>query len=166
MAGTRINVNFEATAARQGLAGLLGAIQNPAPLLEELGEYTLGTTSDRFKTQTAPDGSAWAALQPWYKRIKARNKNKTLTLDGYLRGQMTWQMDGKRKVEVGSNSPYAAVHQFGSDRPQNVQRLRFKDYIPRATTIPARPYLGLSDEDQNEIVERTLDWLRTSGGIS
>jgi phage virion morphogenesis protein len=163
MAGTRININFEATAARQSLAGLLSAIQNPAPLLEKLGEYTLGSTRDRFKTQTAPDGSAWAALQPWYQRIKARNKNKTLTLDGYLRGQMTWQLDGKRKVEVGSNSPYAAVHQFGSDRPQNVQRLRFKDYIPRATTIPARPYLGLSDSDRNELVERTLDWLRTSG---
>ena len=161
MAGAR----FDGTAAQASLGRLLHGITNPRPLLEELGEYELRSTRGRFKTQTAPDGSAWAALQPWYKRIKARNKNKTLTLDGYLRGQMTWQMDGKRKVEVGSNSPYAAVHQFGSDRPQNVQRLRFKDYIPRATTIPARPYLGLSDADRNELVERTLDWLGSSGRL-
>lgn len=158
-------VKFDGTAATASLRGLLAGIENPAPLLEKFGEYGLRTTRARFKTQTAPDGTAWETLQPWYQKEKRRNKSRILTLDGYLRGGMKWQLVGSRTVEVGSNSPYAAVHQFGSDRPQNVQRLGRKDYIPRATTIPARPYLGLSEADEKELVEITLDWLRTSGGL-
>ena len=156
MAGAR----FDGTAAIEHLSGLVAALNDPSPLLAELGEYGLRSTRARFKTQTAPDGTAWAALQPWYQKEKRRNKNRILTLNGYLRGQMTWQLVGDRTVEIGSNLPYAAVHQFGSDRPQNLERLRHKEFIPRATTIPARPYLGLSDEDRSEIVGRTLEWLQ------
>lgn len=163
MAGSRISVDFDAKTARASLRGLLGGIENPAPLLAQLGEYTLRTTRDRFKTQTAPDGTAWAVLQPWYKKEKSQNKNRVLTLRGFLRGQLVSQVVGGKSVEIGSNSVYAAVHQFGSDRPQHLERLQRrhkKEFIARETTIPARPYLGLSDEDRNEIVERTLDWLQ------
>lgn len=160
MAGTRLSVDFDATSATASLNGLLGAIDKPAPLLAELGEYVLRTTRARFSTQTAPDGTAWAALQPWYQREKRRNKNRVLTLNGYLRGQMAVQV-GERSVQVGSNLVYAAVHQFGATiRPTNVKMLHFGGHVAKSVTIPARPYLGLSDTDQNEIVERTLDWLR------
>ena len=57
-------VKFDGTAATASLRGLLAGIENPAPLLAQLGEYTLRTTRDRFQTQTGPDGTAWAALQP------------------------------------------------------------------------------------------------------
>ena len=161
-------VKFDGTAATASLRGLLAGIENPAPLLAQLGEYTLRTTRDRFKTQTGPDGTAWAALQPWYKKEKSQNKNRVLTLRGYLRGQLVSQVVGGKSVEVGSNSIYAAVHQFGSERPQNLERLQRRhktEFITRATTIPARPYLGLSDADRNELVERTLDWLGSSGRL-
>lgn len=161
-------VKFDGTAATASLRGLLAGIENPAPLLAQLGEYTLRTTRDRFKTQTGPDGTAWAALQPWYKKEKSKNKNRVLTLRGFLRGQLVSQVVGGKSVEVGSNLAYAAVHQFGSDRQQNLERLKRRhktEFIQRTVTIPARPYLGLSDADQNELVERTLDWLRTSGGL-
>ena len=72
MAGTRLSVDFDATSATASLNGLLGAIDKPAPLLAELGEYVLRTTRARFSTQTAPDGTAWAALQPWYQRSAQR----------------------------------------------------------------------------------------------
>ena len=168
MAGNRMGVTFDGKAATASLRGLLAGIENPAPLLAQLGEYTLRTTRARFKSQTAPDGTAWAALQPWYKKEKSQNKNRVLTLRGYLRGQLVSQVVGGKSVEVGSNLIYAAVHQFGSARPQNLERLQRrhkKEFIARETTIPARPYLGLSDADRNELVERTLDWLRTSGGL-
>lgn len=161
MAGARFSVGFDATAARAGLGSLLQGIERPAPLLAELGEYVLRTTRDRFKTQTAPDGTAWAALQPWYQKEKRRNKSRILTLNGYLRGQMAVQMVGERAVEVGSNLPYAAVHQFGAViRPRTAKVLLFRGHAAKSVTIPARPFLGLSDEDRNELVERTLDWLR------
>ena len=87
-------VKFDGTAATASLRGLLAGIENPAPLLAQLGEYTLRTTRDRFKTQTGPDGTAWAALQPWYKKEKSQNKNRVLTLRGFLRGQLVSQVVG------------------------------------------------------------------------
>ena len=157
MAGARI----DGTAAIEHLSGLVEAIKDPSPLLAELGEYGLRSTRARFKTQTAPDGTAWAALQPWYQKEKRRNKNRILTLNGYLRGQMTWQLVGDRTVEIGSNLPYAAVHQFGATiKPRAAKVLMFRGHVAKSVTIPARPYLGLSDEDRSEIVERTLEWLQ------
>ena len=157
MAGAR----FDGTAAIEHLSGLVDAINDPSPLLAELGEYGLRSTRARFKTQTAPDGTAWAALQPWYQKDKRRNKNRILTLNGYLRGQMTWQLVGDRTVEIGSNLPYAAVHQFGATiKPRAAKVLMFRGHVAKSVTIPARPYLGLSDEDRSEIVGRTLEWLQ------
>lgn len=157
MAGVR----FDAIAAQASLGRLLDGIEHPAPLLAELGEYALGSSRARFKSQTAPDGSAWAALQPWYQREKRRNRNRILTLNGYLRSQLVVQMVGERSVEVGSNLPYAAVHQFGAIiRPRTAKVLLFRGHAAKSVTVPARPYLGLSDADRNELVERTLDWLR------
>lgn len=157
MAGAR----FDGTAAIEHLSGLVDAINDPSPLLAELGEYGLRSTWARFKTQTAPDGTAWAALQPWYQKDKRRNKNRILTLNGYLRGQMTWQPVGDRTVEIGSNLPYAAVHQFGATiKPRAAKVLIFRGHAAKSVTIPARPYLGLSDEDRSEIVGRTLEWLQ------
>ena len=157
MAGAR----FDGTAAIEHLSGLVDAINDPSPLLAELGEYGLRSTRERFKSQTAPDGTAWAALQPWYQKEKRRNKNRILTLNGYLRGQMTWQLVGDRTVEIGSNLPYAAVHQFGATiKPRAAKVLMFRGHVAKSVTIPARPYLGLSDEDRSEIVGRTLEWLQ------
>ena len=160
MAGAR----FDGTAAIEHLSGLVDAINDPSPLLAELGEYGLRSTRARFKTQTAPDGTAWAALQPWYQKEKRRNKNRILALNGYLRGQMTWQLVGDRTVEIGSNLPYAAVHQFGATiKPRAAKVLMFRGHVAKSVTIPARPYLGLSDEDRSEIVERALEWLSHAG---
>ena len=157
MAGAR----FDGTAAIEHLSGLVDAINDPSPLLAELGEYGLRSTRARFKTQTAPDGTAWAALHLLYQMEKRRNKNRTLALNGYLRGQMTWQLVGDRTVEIGSNLPYAAVHQFGATiKPRAAKVLMFRGHVAKSVTIPARPYLGLSDEDRSEIVGRTLEWLQ------
>jgi phage virion morphogenesis protein len=162
MAGVR----FDGTAAQASLRGLLAGVDNPAPLLAQLGEYTLRTTRDRFKTQTAPDGTAWQALVPWYKKEKSQNKNRVLTLRGFLRGQLVSQVVGGKSVEVGSNLVYAAVHQFGATiKPKSAKVLAFRGHVAESVTIPARPYLGLSEADKNELVERTLGWLKASGGL-
>ena len=161
MAGARFSVDFDATKTTASLRGLLGSIERPESLLAELGEYGLRTTRERFKSQTAPDGTAWAALQPWYKKEKSQNKNRILTQRGFLRGQLVSQVVNGKSVEIGSNLIYSAVHQFGATiTPTRGRFLRFNGHVAKSVTIPARPYLGLSDEDRNEIVERTLEWMQ------
>ena len=74
-----------------------------------------------------------------------KNKNKILTLDGFLRKNLRYQVLDKTRVQVGSNAPYAATHQFGR------------------STIPARPFLGLGTHDRTELQAIIADWAAEKG---
>ena len=61
-------------------------------------------------------------------------------------------------VRVGSNLPYARIHQFGGViKPKNKQALAFsiggKEIFAKSVTIKANPYLGISKEDEENIME-------------
>lgn len=110
------------------LARMDEALSNPAPLLARIGEYLQGSSRDRFKSQSGPDGTAWQQLQPRYQRRKKQNKDKILTLRGYLRGHIHWQADGDDAVQVGTNTKYGAIHQFGGeiDKPAYSTKVRLR----------------------------------------
>ena len=122
----------------QVMAGL-----DTTSLMPRLGEYLLTSTQDRFKTQTDPDGQPWEALK--HPSLKKKNQRKILTLDGFLRKNLRYQVLGETTVQVGSNEPYAATHQYGRD------------------AIPARPFLGLSAQDRQEIQAIIADWAAKQG---
>lgn len=105
----------------------------------EIEDYLLDSTKARFVTMTAPDGTAWQPLSPAYYAAKPRNKNLILTLNGYLRRSI-YSIRGEDTVTIGSNIPYAMTHQFGRGN------------------IPARPFIGLSRDDENYISERLGYW--------
>ena len=86
-------------------------------------------------------------------------------------------------VAIGSSEKYAAIHQFGGTITQNAQsrRMRFRSvagkilfagkrhkkaterWVTRGayqTTIPARPFLGVSTDDETKITEIASDWLK------
>jgi phage gpG-like protein len=122
-----------------------------------------------------------AALQPRYQRRKKQNKDKILTLRGYLRGQIHWQPDGDDAVRVGTNAKYGAIHQFGGtiQQPARQATVHFgagkakhlfvkKKKAKRSLQVsigahqvnmPARPYLGVNAGDQEQIRLRIMDWL-------
>ena len=66
---------------------------------------------------------------------------------------------------VGSNLPYARIHQLGGTiRPKKGKFLKFRgldgeDVFVKEVTIPARPYLGISDDDREEIMDTMTDFL-------
>lgn len=165
MSGTSISIDLMADGPVAALKKLDAALANPSSLMSELGEYELDSTKGRFKTMTAPDGTPWAPLSSLYKESKPRNRDKILTLNGYLRSQMRWQPDGQDALLVGSNLPYARIHQEGGViKPKNAKALRIGGSFRSSATIPARRYLGLSKEDRREIVTRTMDWLSNQMG--
>ena len=170
MSGASIVVDVDVVAAAGKLDKLNAALVNPKPLMSELGEYLLGSTKDRFKTMQAPDGTPWAPLKPSYLKAKKQNKGKILTLGGYLRGQMRWQPDGQDAVLIGSNRVYARIHQLGGTtsphviKPRTKKALAFNGLVLKSvrhpgSKIPARPFLGLSREDRQEVTKRTIDWV-------
>jgi phage virion morphogenesis protein len=59
-------------------------------------------------------------------------------------------------VAIGSNAVYAAIHQFGGPIRQPKRK--------RIISIPARPFLGLDQDDEREIIKIAEDWLVGEGG--
>lgn len=131
----------------QAMARLAELARDMTPALRGIGEYLANSSRDRFKTQTAPDGSAWAPLSKWYELAKPVNQDNILTLHGYLCNTIHWQVFPD-SVLVGSNLEYAAIHQFGGIiRPRRAKALKVGGRLVGQVRIPAREYLGLSAED-------------------
>ena len=65
-------------------------------------------------------------------------------------------------VEWGSNAIQSAVMQFGAGKGAFGTTSRGGP-IPWGD-IPARPFLGLSDEDRTAIVQTIEDWLERAAG--
>jgi phage gpG-like protein len=68
-------------------------------------------------------------------------------------------------AEWGTNTDYAAIHQFGGViRAKNAKALRFQIggnwVMKKSVTIPARPFLGMDEADETEVVAIVDDWLR------
>lgn len=186
MAGTRMRIDISELAQLQAFLADQAA-RDTGSLMHPLGEYLTRSTQARFKSQTAPDGTPWAPLQPGYARRKKYNRDKILTLRGYLRSFIHHQVLDEHSVEVGSNQIYAAAHQFGNSfvvgAHSRVQRYRsvagrvlfagakHKRGVTekRVTTgaymvnLPARPFLGISAADELEIQAIIQDWLAGQG---
>jgi len=122
---------------RERVSGL--ARTDRARLLDMIGATVESQTRRRIEEDKAgPDGTPWPA---WSERYAATRHGGQSLLEG--EGDLMDSLDyvaSDDEVEVGSNLIYAAVHQFGSedDSDQN---------------IPARPYLGLSADDEAELEE-------------
>lgn len=183
MAGTHVTFTVDDRAVLDMLARQ--ALPPGSDVMNRLGEYLQSSTEARFKTQTAPDGRKWedfAPLKESYKRRKKYAKDKILTLRSYLRSGIHYQVTGDAEVQVGSNSKYAAIHQFGGaiEKPARQAIVRYRSEAGRVlfagkkhqgaterqvtipahqVNMPARPYLGISAADDAEIRAIILDWV-------
>ncbi|MFT8422072.1 MAG: phage virion morphogenesis protein [Gluconacetobacter sp.] len=139
--------------------------RNPSRVLAAVGEEMIQSTQLRFETQTAPDGTPWAPLNPHYAADKAATRPGAgiLTYTQHLRRGISRYVDGRTLV-WGSNLDYAAVHQFGAViKPKSRKALFFslggREVMARSVTIPARPYLGFTAEDRLTVIEELEDAL-------
>lgn len=130
-------------------------------LLEGLARLIQQQTRKRIETEkTAPDGSAWQA-----------NKAGTPTLykSGTLSRSIDYAVQGE-SVMVGSGLIYSGVHQEGKTIvPKSARRLVFQIgnalIYAMQVVIPARPYLGISAENAQNIIETTVDFVRRRLGL-
>ena len=138
----RIEVNDAAVA--DGLARLRRALSGDdmAEVFDEIGSSIANSVLDRFERQHGPDGA------PWTPSLRAQTENgQTLTDSAHLRQSITWAVTGDG-VEIGTNKVYAAIHQFGGQAGRG-----------QSVTLPARPFLGLSDDDRDEIAAIIEDYI-------
>lgn len=129
-----------------------------------LGEAARESTLERFKHGKDPSGKSWKTS------IRAASDGgKTLIDTAQLRNSIHTQSDASG-FAVGTNVKYAATHQFGEPgrtiRAKKAKALRFQvqpgKWVSKKkvkVVIPARPYLGFSDDDMHEIKETVEDFM-------
>lgn len=151
MAGASIEINH------QGLASVIEVLQGMsdkttklAPAMNDIGEMLLLSHAERNANQIAPDGTPWAALSPTTQQLKPRHQNTPLRLNDILLNQLLYQADDSG-LSFGSNMIYAAMQHFGGITSANAM-------IPNKP-IPAREFIGVSEEDETSIVEMLQDHL-------
>ena len=108
------------------------------PLMDAIGLLLENSTRERFETKRDPEGISWAQLKPQTIERK-RNKNGSIRggilVDyGDLRKSITY-FANTQSVTVGSDRQYSQYHQTGTEH------------------MPARRFLGLTEEDVKEIDE-------------
>lgn len=109
---------------------------------------------ERFTEEKSPEG------KPWKASIRARDEGgKTLTQTTQLKTSIRAEVSD-RGLAVGTNDIRAATHQYGDERTiraKNKKHLTFKaggkwhKSASVTVSIPARPFLGISPEDEKDI---------------
>lgn len=128
-----------------------------------LGEVVRESTLERFRQGRDPEGRRWKSS------IRAANEGgRTLIRSAQLRGSIHSRSDASG-FAVGTNVKYAATHQFGEPgrtiRARRKKALCFRingHWVSKKQVriqIPARPFLGLSDEDMQEIKGTVEDFI-------
>ncbi|MGE4424809.1 MAG: phage virion morphogenesis protein [Pseudodesulfovibrio sp.] len=102
--------------------------------LEVIGEALASSTEERFRTSTAPDGTQWKPSQR-----AEREGGKTLVNRNETQLRPIGYEVSPDHVVWGSNGPFARIHQLGGKTGRG-----------HAVELPARAFLGMSEEDIKE----------------
>ena len=125
-----------------------------------LGQSMRESTMERFKQGRGPDGKKW----PQSIRVQ-QDGGSTLVRTARMRNSIHTKSD-ITGFAVGTNTIYAGTHQFGAPRTiraKTSKGLRFKingHWVTKRQVkivIPARPYLGMSEEDLAEVKHTVED---------
>lgn len=169
--GIRIDGNSPTVIAR--LAEIARQVENMRPAYQAIGELLTESTKQRFSDSVGPDGQRWepnaqATILNRLNQVKgAIGKTgkltkkgagivmgkKPLVETGILQDTISYNATDS-SVEIGTNrfagewDGGAAVHQFGS----------------RDGSIPARPFLGVSADDERTVLEVLGNFLRQTTG--
>jgi len=159
--GINIKVKIEDREIKKLLSGLHLKAKNLRPAYKAIGEYMIIEREKLFKEERDPDGNKWEPLKirtlygsyrgrKYTKKRKLNKKfqnflakRKILTRDGHLR--RTVYKVGRGMVIIAPDKiseDYAALHQFGGKAGRGSK-----------ATIPARPHLGINDENRKEFIE-------------
>ena len=129
-------------------------LSDMTPANQDIGEYLIVSTKERFAVGVSPEGAKWAPKSPTTLAAYGARKSNRVDVrplfgpSGSLSTQFSYEA-GPDSLSFGSPMVYAAMMQFGGTRAQ----------FPNLWgNIPARPFLGLSPEDETAIVGILAEW--------
>lgn len=156
-------ISVDSRAVTEGLSRLLRNAHNRRPMLRAMATELHSLTEDNFAAE------AWGG-QAWPKSTRAQEEGgKTLQNSGQLAASIQSSADNDF-ARIGSNKPYAAIHQLGGKTPAHTilpkhkQALAFGGIVRKSvhhpgSQIPARPYLPVDGNGnlQSGAEERLLN---------
>lgn len=168
MAGVSYTIALDDIAVTDAFDRVAAAGADLFGLMDKVGRRLVAGARERIvQSNVTPAGVAWP------KSLRATiSGGPTLLQTSRLLDSIIASPEA-RQVTVGSNVIYAGVHQAGATiRPVNAKALSFAlangDSVTAGeVTIPARPYLGISEDEAADIGDITLaffDGLLSRGG--
>lgn len=139
--------------------------------MNQVGFAMVASSKDRIDKGLSPDGTPFAprsetTLKHYAAEPVVVPKGGPLKLTGEMQ-QGLFHEAGMNYVEIGSNAIQSAVMQMGAEQGAFGAFIgkdkRGRDHfhsIPWGN-IPARPFLGISEEDRTVIQETVETWLST-----
>ncbi|HET6545712.1 MAG TPA: phage virion morphogenesis protein [Rhodanobacteraceae bacterium] len=155
MAGTQVSITVDDAEVQAALTRIaaFGATTMRETLVD-VGESVLNSTRDRARREESPDGVRWVDLSKRYAARKAIKRPGRLKLqyDLHMLGDQFAYQVGDGYVDIGTNAPYGAIQQFGG-RP---------GMAPGPAAIKAREWLGLSSQDQADVIDILSEHLQAA----
>jgi phage virion morphogenesis protein len=143
-------------------------------LLDNIGSEIEDQTKQRIEEEkTDPSGVEWEEWSQGYK--KSRHDGQSLLEgEGALFESISYEVNGD-EVVVGTNLVYGRTHQLGledtleikahrrkvksRDRKGTASGVAFVSAHNREVDIPARPFLGLSENNEDKVLAIVDEWL-------
>lgn len=152
-----IGIRLDEETVLPGLAAMARNLEDATPLWDDVGRFLVLRFQEHFEAQRDPEGNPWKPSR----RALAQG-GATLRDTGRLYASLTHNA-WKSGVEAGTNVEYAIAHQTGMTiRAKTAKGLfiRFrpaganKDEIrrPQQVTLPRRAFIGINDDDADEIM--------------
>lgn len=150
MAGAtlRVDSRIDDDDVRAALERLVALGADATPAFREIGEYLDLAHRLRWDKEQAPDGTGWEPLSEVTLKRK-RGRGQILVNSGNLRDLLRYEASADG-LAFGTDRIYGAVQQFGAKQGAFGKTQRGGP-IPWGD-IPARPWLGLSEEDKQEVM--------------
>lgn len=144
----------------KAIGNAMNKLANKKALMASVGEALVSGTIQRFNNEESPNGEKWEKSG----RAIAEG-GQTLSDTAHLRKSIDFAAT-PAQVMIGSNLLYARIHQLGGTiKPKKGKKLKFKgkdgkDVFVSEVNMPARPYLGVSKTDMDEVRETMAEFIK------
>lgn len=181
-----IDLELNTAEMQAELRAMIARMDDRKPFFRAVGRLLAESGIERLKsTKLGPDGKTWTPLRPGTIRareargqtpIEILRSNTKHRSGSPLAGSIGYDVT-EDEVRVGATPIYAAIHQLGGtiSKPAGSRWMVGRRFARRADgdggrevaipahtiTIPARPYLGVSAEDEEDILDMAERWLTT-----
>lgn len=142
MSDEPIEIKLDNQEVQNRLLELASKCENLRPLMKNIAGIFAYSTEENFKNEGRPE--KWLDLAESTKKQREKKRKwpgQILQVEGKLAASINTFYDDDSAV-IGSNLDYAAIHQLGGQAGRN-----------KSVSIPARPYLKLTDSDYKEIIQ-------------